>query len=359
LSVALFCPNNYIIFRNIAASEGRLSIRESLRIFSNVETYLKKMPDSSFELLCIRAAQGSMVFEAEHSCGNTMMGFASMFLAKQHTTHIQLNSLINGPPLTCLLCNPNILLHSLHTSRSVSVLRDLTAETKYFQWTKTVSRFASMYGYSSIQSKLLESDFPENLPRILFCSLAWISPSGWINPNITTDGDSMNFRDHKFTIIKHSNDRYQVVQGYIKSAHDRKSFRSGDLRTESFIGYDARSWMLSGNDYCSSDGFDRTSMIEFLSHLKAFAEGSTFDPRSYEHMFGVHVDAHRWLGDFQPNTATADSDGAGDDEQLSEALGYECYQHIPSLYHRELSDNHIVGYGTRDMAHAMEEFLQL
>lgn len=250
----------------------------------------------------------------------------------------------------CILSNPNIILHSLQSARKDTKFNSVALEEKYFSVAKTLSTVAATYGFNSLYRKLLKVDHAHDLPRILFCSLAWVSPSGWSNPYLwREESDSLNFRDHKFTIIKHSNNRYQIVQGYLPSRHDRcRSAHTKDFDKNCFLGYDARSWMMSGHSYSSSDGFDRSKLTEFMSHLHQFASGDKFEPLSYENMFGVHTDAHRWLGNFGQQTPTVSDADRGN-------VGYT---HIPSLFHRELTDNHIIGCGSREMAHEIDDAIQ-
>lgn len=412
------------MFRKVA-TEGRESIRESLRIFHNVQTFITASPNQEgFQQLFKRVINNPSLEQLNNrSCGNTMMMLASLFVSKEQSSMAQLDNIINGNPFYCLASNPNILVHSFRaqhfmqsfkeSSKSVQVFRP---EEKNYRLLKGISKFTAGVGFNNLRSCLLDSDEDINLPRVFFCSIAWISPLAWMNPNENID--TLSIKDHKFTVIKHTNDRYQIVQGYIPNDNDRRwrSFKVDECNkmhaSSPFTGYDQRSWLLSGHAYSAQQGFSKTSMVSFLSHLGAFTTGKQFDSHSYAQMFGVHVDAIRCSGRFtgtaghtKEESSNNSSSSCSRSKMIDEVHNHEnsnatttttasapyksissssngcssygniccatrsdynssdevvncCYDHLPSLSFRELDDNDIIGYGTRDFARAIEKAIR-
>ena len=95
------------------ATEARLSIRASIEAFIRISKYIENNPTPIFEVRCLRANVGSMLFDEHPSCGNTLNSFASLFLARSQISHGNLDALVNGNALHCLWRNPNVLMHGL------------------------------------------------------------------------------------------------------------------------------------------------------------------------------------------------------------------------------------------------------
>lgn len=134
--------------------------------------------------------------------------------------------------------------------------------------------------------------------------------------------------DHKFVIVKHSNDNFQLLQNYI-----RGSDSSGGSREALSL----RAWQASRHPFSSLDGFGRPEVGDFLALLASFADGGSgaaFCPKTHEDMFGVRLNV-----------------GKGDGGERSE--------YWPSLSYTELGEEHIKGSGSRCMAHQLEEDCRL
>lgn len=140
-------------------------------------------------------------------------------------------------------------------------------------------------------------------------------------------GSKTHIKDHKFTIIKHANDHFQLVQGYI--AQDNSSFAKYVKGVHPGVhseGFGLASWQRYGNSvYNNRDGFSRFQMREFLSLLDNFVGNERFDGNAHETMFGV--------------------------------LPQHQYRYWPSFSFRELTDDFIIGCGERPMADSIELFV--
>ena len=125
-----------------------------------------------------------------------------------------------------------------------------------------------------------------------------------------------DIKDHKFTIIKHSNENYQIVQGYITQNSKNKGFGNSDWQK------------MVDNKYSSCDGFDKESMTTFLTTLGTFVDNKTvFSTIDHYNMFGM---------------------------RLEESNGCDYW---PSLSYSELVDSCIIGCGDRCVANAVEDYI--
>jgi len=134
--------------------------------------------------------------------------------------------------------------------------------------------------------------------------------------NIQTH-DNNDIKDHKFTIIKYSNDHYQIVQGYMSQQNLINK------------GYGNADWQrMIDNRYSSCDGFNKDSMNMFLSTLGTFVDNKTvFNTLDHYNMFGM---------------------------QFEESNGNNYW---PSLNYCELVDASIIGCGDRCIANAVEDYI--
>jgi hypothetical protein len=279
----------------------RASIRESLRIFKLAEVHLK-CKGKSFESICLESHSPSQKFET-HSCGQTIRCFASLFFSSKQNSGVNLSNIIDGHPFLVMLSNPNFSFYSFRTTGP-----KMTTRTKalYDRGASSISRFASSFFLSSFSSEMLSVDIENTLPRVLLCSLTWISIDG--------EMEEQQIQDHKFSLIKHDNSRFQIVQGYIASQLD-----------DTCLGFGLCEWQESGHFYASADGFDKTKMTIFLKSMENFCTNdATFDSKNYASMFGV-----------QP--------------KVSEGKKY-----WPSFSFQEVTDDLIIGHGEKPIADALE-----
>lgn len=292
-------------------SEARLSIRESIATFCRVEAYMDSDSSlTSLESLCRQTKVSSVLYETDElSCGSTMKHFASLFLSKKQINPNFLEYCVNGSMMTQFANNPNILMSTLRYS-----LFDKEEKSPRFDYySKKISHISSLSGYSKINEIMLANDEDAKLPRILFCSIAWVGGGG------STHCED-NIKDHKFTLIKFSNTRFQMLQGYISFS---KSENSHSDSTASFDGFNLRSWQATGHKYAR--GFGREPLTVFLKGLETFATGHNFDKENYYDLFNVHHSNSNDDGEFWP-----------------------------SVSHIELTDEFIIGCGERDMSEAID-----
>jgi hypothetical protein len=131
----------------------------------------------------------------------------------------------------------------------------------------------------------------------------------WANPSLST---SSSWGDHKFVLIKHGNEHYQLVQNY-----------QGTAAREVL---NLLAWQASGHEYSSKLGFSKAAMVRFLSSLDLFAQAQgPFSASVHADLFGVRVNP---------------------------GPGGSVYW--PSMSHQELDDDSIHGSGSRCMANALE-----
>lgn len=357
-----------------------------MRIFSIAQDFISKKPNASFEVLC--AAQQDQTIsriQSFKSCGNTMKHFASLFISTEQINSNVIANMIDGTAMYCYWSNPNIVFLSLTQSQLYQKLSESQPIiSEYFDSAATSwCRFQACRGLISLERELMYNDYEEVLPRIFFCSLAWVtllrngssknaamtdlaSPSILKELDINTDDDEDNLRDHKFTIIKHSNNHFQIVQGYIgdqeilcANAKSRLEINN-KLQIDKpmpFMGQDLREWQSSDNIYCNRLGFDRETMQGFLVRLKSFASNDSFDPHMYKSMFSVlHLPLQQLSSVVDINNDGVDKSRAVGSLFLHEN-GKDIYW--PSLSFRELTDDYIVGCGHRDVAISLENFIKL
>jgi hypothetical protein len=280
--------------------------------------------------------------QSPKSCGNTMQAFASLFLDQTQIHAGYLDYVTNGSPSTMFWHNPNILLSVVKSGLS-------SVPTHYDFCCKHISHLSSRRGHRDIEKILTTQDSEEQLPRILFCKLAWV--------DYDVQSGERTISDHSFTLVKHTNFHFRLVQGYVSSPD----------AAASFAGFDSKSFQQSGNVYSSKDGFHLKEMNCFLKHLQCFSTSVSFDAIGYAHMFGVMHTGGTSSGfgvapaPVRPAVASSagvigqppeGERGRDKDKVVSRQCNY-----WPSLYHVELMDSSIIGYGSRDMAEAIDVLL--
>ena len=199
---------------------------------------------------------------------------------------------MNGSDINQLFRHPNIFFNNATRYLSLRL---------WIQ--KVLLTYSSVGGFNRLCSAVTNNDCMTLLPRVYFCSLVWTTPG------------LQHVHDHKFTLLKHTNDNYQMLQGYVAQENT-----SSD-------GFGLREWQLSGNRYASCNGFSLLEMNSFFEYLSGFASNDAFDDIGYNAMFGVSLP------------------GGG--------------SYWPTISHTELQDSDIVGSGYRQMADSMEEEINI
>jgi hypothetical protein len=121
-----------------------------------------------------------------------------------------------------------------------------------------VNRYMTQRSFNELSNALSNTDTVHTLPRIFMCSVIFINE----RLAMTTCYNLDAIKDHKFTIIKHSNDDdYQIIQGY-RDHHDLKG------------------WNIINNN-------SKLDMKTFLRLLQEFGTNRTFNSSDYNKMFGV------------------------------------------------------------------------
>ncbi len=265
-------------------TEERLSIRESLQIFNKIDK-----SNHSLEDLC-RFDHGKLLFTPAHTCGNTMRCFLSLFLDDRNIHSNNLDYLMNGNVFQQFYNNTNVLFYTYN--RWEDVFKDINDKICGNNFLK-------------LKKSILQDNDNEILPRLLFVSLVWSSKS---NHNSLTAA----LNDHKFTIIKYDNDNYRLIMGHINTSSSGSDHASDS--GDNSIGLTA--YKLKTNAFNDVEGFDKNMMLQFLDLMEVYVRQKTFNSNIYKDMFSV--------------TTTNNQD-------------HDLY--MPSLYHFELLDSALSGYG--------------
>lgn len=342
------------------STEERLSIRESMRLFLALDKVMvstSKNNHRSFEELCrstinrlqqshVKAPTQENSFTSTKetnsitninildgiSCGSTMGCFAAIFLSRNQLSDHGIRDVISGSNFTQLINNPNILLHSLKSS-ICNTTEEKPNNTLCNSFTSTIgssiSRYIAQGNVGKLMDRLFQRQSPEEFPLVMFCSMTWTFPSGHgDNSNVCHKGQNfgedtpINVGDHVFTIIKHSNSHFQMVQGYLE-----QQYYSSELRVDvSSPGMNLVDWRKSGSQYSTHRGFSEDIMLSFCESLDRFVRDPRFDSKQHKQMFGVTPkgnDAAYW----------------------------------PSFNFMELCDHHIEGCGERSLIEEMHKVI--
>jgi len=237
------------------------------------------------------------------SCGFTMSCMLGLFLNHtQYASRSTVGYILDGPPIFQLVSNPNILLCSLRQLIAPVVCN----EVRYDAMARAISKRASIKACAALKFDLLQADVSNYLPRVFFCSITWIIASGI---------SSIDIMDHKFTLIKHSNERFQILQGYVNTPEVTSGFGLTDW------------YKMKHISHSNPAGFNLAVMETVFTKLEHFASDELFDAQIYEELFGVHI------------------------------KGGDGMSYWPSFYHRELLDDNIIGCGERDLADNLELYM--
>ena len=226
-----------------------------------------------------------------------------------------------------------------------------------------IGQWLSLRSMDHLERSLLQLDEPHHLPRVFFCSLAWVTPgcrdslaplsledSGAVVgtrklPELNGGGavgvQNGLLLDHRFAIVKHDNHAFELVQGYMAHSPDDGGAADAELvatrigtplppgrfSTAGFTpGAGSAGFGLIGWQRVAGGAFGRSHMTtSLLASLRGFASNKKFDASAYEKAFGVR-----------------------------HAGGQRCW---PSVRSTELTDDFIVGHGQRHVADALEKRL--
>eukprot|EP00397_Hematodinium_sp_SG-2012_P061677 GEMP01082080.1.p1 GENE.GEMP01082080.1~~GEMP01082080.1.p1 ORF type:complete len:135 (+),score=36.98 GEMP01082080.1:284-688(+) len=126
----------------------------------------------------------------------------------------------------------------------------------------------------------------------------------WVRKQLGND-KSHDTHDHVFSLVKHSNERFQLVQGYM--AHNGAGDRNADSSGVDSNGMELHTWQNSAHRFSAAGGaenedddeairahggFSRRTMIRFLSLLLQFVEDDRFDVTVHEKLFGARLAQH-------------------------------------------------------------------
>lgn len=332
----MMTTNNYVPY----STEERMSIRESMRLFLDIDGMMNDGTSSTrrhtFEELCrasiLHMRKPSVPYNISRlsetetnisildgtNCGSTMGCFAAIFLSKAQLSDHGIRDVISGTNFTQFINNPNILLHTMQSSicrgESVDMCHTITSAIS-----SSISRYVATGNTQRLSNRLLETHSAQEFPLVIFCSMAWSFPTNHstVPSEIVASATSGSIGDHVFTIVKHNNDHFQVIQGYIEQNY---------LNSVHSPGMTLMDWRDSKSIYSSHTGFSKDIMTEFCGSLNRFAKDSSFDAIAHKNMFGVEP---------RGNTQT----------------------YWPSFNFMELCDHHITGCGERSLIEAMHSYV--
>jgi hypothetical protein len=282
-------------------------------------------------LITSSANTNRLVFDGTTSCGLTSQCFAALFFSQNQIASNYITLHTNGSDIVQLWDNWNLVLYGMWKRHLGRRPNHSTGGYKYStKMTTRLLRWRAASKADDLSAFLLQDDSEEVLPKVVFCNLTWVllhnkdhnknSAHHDIKDN---DSSQEDVKDHQFCIIKHNNDRFQLLQGYIG---------------ESPTGYCLSTWQNACEDpsdhdfvtrsFSSRHGFQLSEMGTFLDKLHQFAISSRFDAVSYKELFGVF---HQ--------------------ESANRAIW-------PSISFRELPDDSIDGYGDRFVANSITRSIQ-
>jgi hypothetical protein len=203
-----------------------------------------------------------------------------------------------------------------------------------------LSKWQANSGHSALTTQLLLVEEEQHLPRVFLVSMSWVSI---LLPHLQPQPPSLPLSypigDHKYVLIKHNNDCFQLVQNYISNSGDCDSTAFGTERKALTL----RAWQESLHPYSSPEGFNKAGMQSFLYILGRFSCGGAtgFSTSEHEEMFGVRLDECSANQNHHRKEVEQENKG-------KEANGVLPYW--PSVSFRELDDDCIQGSGSRCMA---------
>jgi hypothetical protein len=334
-------------------TEERLSIRESMRLFLSIDRTLSATTGQlgSFETLCRstinkmkRTADENEVAVVDNtthisvldgtSCGSTMGCFAALFLSNTKLSDTEIRDVISGANITQFMNSPNLLLLSMKSSMCKGQ-QDELCHTVTSSIGSSLSRFVALRNVRKLTELLDRLHTAEEFPIVMFCTMSWAFPvihnthELLVNPQVDHIGmdqagydenNKQRIGDHVFTLIKHSNVHFQMVQGYIEQNYYSTDLCS-DVHSPSM---DLSGWRRTHSAYASHAGFSLQSVQNICVSLNRFANDSYFDSNGHNSIFGVKPQGNRQL-------------------------------YWPSFNFIELGDHHIDGCGERSLIEEMHK----
>lgn len=309
----------------------------------------------SFEDLCVRAGVGDIQSFGptdRPSCGHTLQCWASIFLSAPQITRTSLYQLIAGGPIIQAFNNANVVLHAArHMFESMSMTQ---LPNVMLALARGYCQSAAISGERRLRATLMEEEHACDLPRVLFCSMSWVTVQRGSNhqPTIASTHQQQDQQqeeepsqssstavyskactwedevfDHEFAIVKRRCAKtgllqFQLVQGYSASGESD--------------GFGLVEWQQSRHRFASVEGFGRAEMLVWLDHFAVFAHATAgFDADNFRRAFGV-------------SGARAGEDG----DRNQDSLHGRTYW--PALSYRELLDESIIGFGERPLSDQLE-----
>ena len=130
----------------------------------------------SFEDLCVRAGVGDIQSFGptdRPSCGHTLQCWASIFLSAPQITRTSLYQLIAGGPIIQAFNNANVVLHAArHMFESMSMTQ---LPNVMLALARGYCQSAAISGERRLRATLMEEEHACDLPRVLFCSMSWVT----------------------------------------------------------------------------------------------------------------------------------------------------------------------------------------
>ena len=311
--------------RQLAPTEARVSIRESLKIFRCIEEYLGGQYDAeneplAFERLVAKNSNQTIRFNSssKRSCGLTSHCFASLFFSRNQMASNNHLAYTNGSDIVQVWENWNLVLYGIWRQNQIGY--------KVENLATRILRSRAISQAETLSETLLKMNVPEELPRVIFCNMTWVLLHDRKRNHDTRELDNklcdelQDVKDHQWAIIKHTNGCFQVVQGYVD---DCKSIGCCLTSWQNQLRHDTH----KGGQFASRNGFSDTTMAMFLFKIREFASASKFDAASHMSLFGMfHHESD--------NVAV-----------------------WPSVSFREITDESIDGYGCRFVANSIHHLL--
>ncbi|GMH49440.1 hypothetical protein TrLO_g4693 [Triparma laevis f. longispina] len=314
------------------ATPARLSIRESLKIFATIQSFIAKSrigfrnSPLSFENAC---AKNLGKDKTPTSCGDTVENLAGLMLAKRDIHFSTLSHVVGGSSFDQVTGHTNIVcyyvlekikvvIEYLNTSKYTAGMVNVLSLPMLEYWHDKIGVYSRKNASSNLaefRHTVLSKDSPSSLPRIFFCSATWLTPTFSTLPS---EADPLSdFHDimgeHVFAVVKHSNTNYQLISGYKLLESERATQPPMDLD----------GWQHSTNEYSNRKGFDRSLCKNLLDRLGCFVGGQEFK-------------ADNWFALFHAQYP-----------QTKDKVW-------PSFLVTELQDSAIRGYGEREHAKEVE-----
>jgi hypothetical protein len=209
---------------------------------------------------------------------------------------------------------------------------------------------------------VLQHDADAALPRVVFCNAVWTRAS-LVAPSANADAptapaaaaaaapaavvydDTRHIGDHQWSIIKHGNDSFQLISGYMpvvgQLGHCLGTWQNQPIRRGGGNGRaggnssanaepssHSREHSTSGRRYASRQGFSRAEMRSFLDGLSCYGSTQRFSAAAHQQLFGAYL--REWDGQ----------------------------DILPTLAFRELGDSSVEGNGDRFVAAGVEKDIE-